>query len=79
MEMVINYYYHYIYHYLYVALLGEYGVKDINEFFVYQAACISSYAMHNGYKLKIFNNNDDVNYEPSDARWNKGIYYSYTY
>jgi len=58
---------------IYNNILGDYGIKDINEFFVYQAACISSYAMHNGYKFKIFNNDDDANYEPSDARWNKGI------
>ena len=27
--------------------------------------------MHNGYKLNLYDD-DDSNYEPNDARWNKG-------
>ena len=29
--------------------------------------------MHNGYKLNLYDDDsDDSNYEPKDARWNKG-------
>ena len=52
--------------------IGDYGIKDINEFSVYQSACIASYAMHNGYKLNLYDDNNS-NHEPTDARWNKGI------
>ena len=55
-----------------ILTIGDYGIKDINDFSVYQSACIASYAMHNGYKLKLFDDSNS-NYEPTDARWNKGI------